>query len=335
MNLNQEIEDDILEDASKLFILDENEEYSGNNDSLELYNHHENNNISNEPETTPLQESKPEIDLFTAPLVKQQPEKQKESEDDPVVKDKIPEATKPKPLAKPAIEQPTTTKEKKPTKEVVNNNKDDNNKTKNKNYKCKNDSDCDSNSFCVIKTGKCASKLKLNQFGCSSNDQCSDPIAVCHSQTCMLSCKVGNDAMCKVEGQACVAVKDLKLFQPFRGKFNGVCDKIKSREAPLTNKSSTTKASMSNSSIALISGSAVIILTLIIFCLIYLRAYLKRRNRNDNPDMFLFNKLQRHASPSLPMAQRSNSAERLNMRLSSMGGARFTRWAALSKENDG
>lgn len=323
MNLNEEIDEDILNDASNLFIDDDENDGS----SLELRD----NAKSEIVPIVPLpKQPEPKINLLKIPIEKQQPQKQQKDIEAPVVEDKITP-----PITKPVIEKPTITKENKPkgntvTKDNVDNKKSDKIIVVSK---CKNDSDCDSNSFCITKTGKCTPKLELNQSGCTSNDQCSDPIAVCHSKTCKLSCKVGNDEMCKsgTEGHGCVEVKDLKLFQEFKGKFNGVCDMVaKGKEAPAITRPQ--KSTMSTSSALLISGSAGIILTILIICFIYFRGRLKRRHRNTNPDMFLFNKLQRHASQSLAMAQKSNSAERLNMRLSSVGGARFTRWAALSNE---
>ena len=140
--------------------------------------------------------------------------------------------------------------------------------------------------------------------------------------------------MCKVDGQGCVEVKDLKLFQGLKSGLNGVCDKVKSSKPVVAVKNSPSSSGTSKSSIALISASAVILLTGLIVGFIYLRGYLRRRNRNTNPDMFLFNKLQRHASVSL-MSQPTDSVERLNARLSNVGGARFTRWAVLSNDSAG
>lgn len=322
MNLNDEKDDDILNDAKNLFIDDK--EIEGNN---EFYDENKNSiYIEPEPEheTSPIRHSKLEINLLKAPLDNNR-EKKSEKTPSPIFEDIIPETIITKPPTEPAKAEEVYDK--------IKNKKD-------RSDKCKSNSECDSNSFCIVKTGKCTTKLRLNQSDCSSSDQCLDPTAICYSKTCMLSCKIGDDSACKAEGQGCVKVKDFKVFQGIQGKFDGVCDKLKNIKPPppptiKKSNPNVTKMAISNLSVAIISGSTVILLTLLIICFIYLRGYFKRRHHNTSPDMFLFNKLQRNASQTMAAAQKSNSLERLNMsmRLSNVGGARFTRWAALTNEN--
>lgn len=299
MKYDQVIDDDILNDVRNLFIEDAEEGEEKVSDKRNI-----------------VEEPKQPIVLF-----RQEPTV-RETTEVPVIKEKIPQPTAPK------TEQPVVTKTNptKPIKEVPKN------KTATpppRGDNCKSNSDCNSDSFCITKIGKCAPKLDLNQSGCTSNDQCSDITAVCLSKTCKLSCKVGNDSMCKAADQGCMEVKDLRLFRGLKGRFNGICDKVKNNS---TVKSSSTG---SNKSIVLISGSIAILLTAFVIGFLYLRGYLKRRYRDKNPEMFLFNKLQRNASQTLSNHQQSNSVDRLNARLANVSGARFTKWTALSNESIG
>lgn len=310
-----DVDEDILNDVKNLFIDDEDDQVLNSASSENIYTAPE--------ELKEKQTVEPELNLLKAPSDKKPAVEPTVTKDKPVIINKPPATTTTKQLeegTKNPKDNKVTPKDDKVTKDPKNN-KD----TKAVNDKCKNNSDCDSNSYCIVKTGKCTAKLALNQAGCSSGDQCADSSAVCYSKTCMQSCKVGDDSVCEVAGQGCVKVNDMKVFEGIKG-VNGVCDKIKASK-PVVASGSNTKPP-----IAVICGSAALLLTALIVFFIYIRGHLKRRHRNTSPDIFLFNKLQRSTSQSL-MTQPTDSAERLNARLSSVSGARFTRWAALSNEN--
>ena len=200
---------------------------------------------------------------------------------------------------------------------------------------CKNNSDCNSEFFCHLKSGKCIVKFNLHQSGCSTNDQCAamestNRYIVCYGNHCKQACKAGKGGGCP-EAENCAIVKDRRMFQGLT--FNGVCTGTE-----MKNKSSGTFKQLgtrSKSSIILIGGSALILLVGLIIGFSYLRGYMRRRHRNNSPDLFLFQKLQRNPSQNF---QRTTSnapiaGDQLDFRLSGMGGARFTRWAALSDNN--
>ena len=135
----------------------------------------------------------------------------------------------------------------------------------------------------------------------------------------------------------CSILKDLNIFKGLDSTLSlkGVCK--------MGNKPALTQASASSNSkkhsLAVVSAISALSIVGLILVFIYLRSRLRRRNRNNNPDMFLFNKLQRSASQNgLVRGTGSNGSvalsDQLNSKLSSVGGARFTRWAALGEQEN-
>lgn len=202
--------------------------------------------------------------------------------------------------------------------------------------KCKSNSDCETGSYCSLKSGKCLAKLQIGQSGCTSNDQCSDDTAaVCMGKKCVQACR--DDSDCASEKNlSCSILKDSDILKGLADSYKGVCklgDKRSTTEGDSTVKSSST--SSSSPSVALISTVSIVSILSLIVVLIYLRGRLRRRNRNTNPDMFLFDKLQRSASQQSGMIGSTGSVvlnDQLNAKLSGVGGARFTRWAVLTEE---
>ena len=195
---------------------------------------------------------------------------------------------------------------------------------------CKSNSDCDENSYCLLKSGKCLGKLQIGQSGCTSNDQCSD--SVCLVKKCTQAC--GNDSDC-ADGESCSMVKNSNIFKGLKAEnsFKGICKS----DGKMSVEANDSKESSKSPSIALISVFSIVSLIVLIAGCIYLRGRLRRRNRNNNPDLFLFNKLQRSASQNgLSKGPGSNGSvalsDQLNAKLSNAGGARFTRWTVLSEE---
>ena len=202
--------------------------------------------------------------------------------------------------------------------------------------KCKSNSDCETDSYCSLKSGKCLAKLQIGQSGCTSNDQCAnDTAAVCLGKKCAQACR--DDSDCTSDKTfKCSILKDSDILKGLADSYKGVCklgDKRSTTEGDSTVKSSST--SSTSPSVALISTVSVVSILSLIVVLIYLRGRLRRRNRNTNPDMFLFDKLQRSASQQSGMIGSTGSVvlnDQLNAKLSGVGGARFTRWAVLTEE---
>ncbi len=199
--------------------------------------------------------------------------------------------------------------------------------------KCKNTSECDSTSFCNQKSGQCTAKFVLNQSGCTANDQCTsdstEGFALCYKKKCVKACKVGGSGWCSESAsEKCTEVSDSKMFKGLT--FNGICEK-----ADKINSKSSGTTSTSKSTIALFSSGSILLLIGSIIGIVYFRGYIKRRSRNNNPDMFLFDKLQRSTSQHLQNPGQNSVAlpqEQMNSRLMDVTGARFTRWSALSED---
>lgn len=203
--------------------------------------------------------------------------------------------------------------------------------------KCKSNSDCQEDFYCLSKSGKCTEKFAVDTSGCLTDDECVGRDSICFSKTCRLMCNTesSNQICDETAGLGCVEAKGLKGLKGSK-RFNGVCDKLKTQSKPISASSGGSRKSSSSSSSnasAVIGGVVLgVFLVAAVIGFIYFRGYLKRKHRNNSPDMFLFDRLQRSTSQSILSVQSTSKPmpDRLNERLSEMGGARFTRWAALS-----
>lgn len=363
-NRNNEIDEDILNDVRNLFIAEDEVVNAEGNYNLPvapkkdeiLFSLEENENDSNKQQqpapveivqVLPVIPTKSSSSSSSAPIVQQEKTKPQEQEmtdtkktipspspspqPSPPAKDKKKIIKPPTPIGKQPVNNPTKTTTTTTTKTI--------------NDKCKNNGDCDNNLFCMIKTGKCTAKFTIGQSGCTSNDQCESESVVCDKSRnkCLKACqnsegdKGNNNSKNCDGGQTCFSVKDLKIFEGLKYNFNGVCDtansskpiKPQKQPQPPNNQSkpSTTK-------IAMLSGSSLIILTFLALGFIYLRGYLKRRNRDNNPEFFLFDGMQKSSSQAaIPTVDAPTQAQVLHSKLSGVGGARFTRWGALTPNN--
>lgn len=205
-----------------------------------------------------------------------------------------------------------------------------------KSDKCKSNSDCKGESFCIIKTGKCVAKLLVGHAGCSADDQCQGKGVGCYSKTCRLLCNTQSEnGVCDGgNGQECVETREFKALKAYDGLYNGVCDKAKATPKNPEITSGRLMSNTSKSSIAILGSVIILLLIGLTVLFVYFRGYMRRRYRNNNPDMFLFNKLQKNTNQVLGQQPAQQSADRLNERISGVSGARFTRWAALSDENN-
>jgi hypothetical protein len=318
----QSIDDDILSDVRNLFISSSSgdEDYNAAADKFEIER-------DSEPETrispeVPFDEENEQLENLKKSAEKpKEPEVEVKEEE---VKTNPP--TKPKPGQ---VITSTTDKKETKTQTPAKTTKE----TPKSSGKCKGNSDCDSSSFCQTKSGKCVAKIAMGQSGCASSDQCSGKIAACFNKKCLQSCNSnGEKSSCPSENQNCKIISDLKIFKGLNGTFNGVCEQAKATRTKGTVDANTSNSTGTGKSSMLITGAIVILaIAAMMAGFVYLRKYLRRRNRDNNPDMFLFNKLQRNASQALLQQQQPQQSPHdiLNSRLSTVNGARFTKWAAL------
>ena len=340
-NQNNEIDEDILNDVRNLFIAEEEVNYNlpvapkNDENSFTLQ---ENENQNDSPAPVEIIQELPVIPTLSpsssSSASPQEKTKLQETEDN---KKKISSPPPPPPPPsndkndkKKVITKPSTPtgKQQQP---VPNPTKTTPITTKKINDKCKNNEDCENNSFCLIKTGKCTAKFTIGQSGCTANDQCESESAVCDKSRnkCLKACQDSGISNNCDEGQTCFSVKDLKIFKGLKNNFNGVCDTANSSSK--TTHPPHIQGKTSKTKIAMLSGSSLIILTFLALGFIYLRGYLKRRNRDNNPEFFLFDGMQKSSSQAaIPIIDAPNQAQVLHSKLSGVGGARFTRWGALT-----